>query len=129
MKNEKIKALVGAFVALLLITMGCGKADSSPTSTAKAYYEAAKNKDVATMKSLMSKKLLEQLDKVVKAENKSLDEMLKENAASEPSPPNFETRNEKIDGDNATLEVNQDGKGRWQPISFVKEDGAWKIDH
>lgn len=124
-----MKTLAVALIALFFILPGCGKADTSPTATAKVYYEAAKNKDVAAMKSLMSKKLLEQLDKAVKAQNKSLDDMLRENAEAEPPPPTLETRNEKIDGDKASLEVNQDGKGRWQPINFVKEDGAWKIDH
>src|SRR5690349_18195516 len=120
MKDKTIKPLIWALIALLLIATGCGKAGSTPTATAQAYYEAAKKKDVATMKSLMSKKLLDLLDKAVKAQNKSLDDLLKENSDAEPPPPTFDSRNEKIDGDKATLEVNQDGKGRWQTINFVK---------
>jgi hypothetical protein len=129
MKDKKVKPLIWALIALLLMAAGCSKAGSSPTATARDYYEAARKKDVAAMKSLMSKKLLDLLDKAVKTQNKSLDDLLRENSDAEPPPPTFESRNEKVNGDNASLEVNQDGKGRWQTINFVKEDGAWKIDH
>lgn len=129
MKKRQITLLVGALVALALVAAACNKAGSSPTATAKAYFEAAKSKDISTMKSLIAKNTLDMLDKAAKAQNKTLDEMLKAGNDAAPPPVTFESRNEKIDGDKATLEVNQDGKGRWQTISFVKEDGAWKIDH
>jgi hypothetical protein len=38
-----------------------------------------------------------------------------------------ETRNEKIDGDTATLEVKDDKKDKWETIHFAKEDGEWKL--
>jgi hypothetical protein len=37
-----------------------------------------------------------------------------------------ETRNEKMDGDKATLEI-KDKKAEWQTIHFAREDGQWKI--
>jgi hypothetical protein len=37
------------------------------------------------------------------------------------------TRNEKIDGDRATLEVHNEAERRWDLVALVKEDGAWKI--
>ena len=129
MKKRKITLLVGAFIALALVAAACNKAGSSPTATAKAYFEAAKSKDISTMKSLISKNTLDMLDKAAKAQNKSLEEVLKAGNDAAPPPATFETRNEKVDGDKATLEVDQDGKGKWQTISFVKEDGGWKIDH
>jgi hypothetical protein len=69
------------------------------------------------------------MEKAAKAQNKSVDDLLKASNDAAPPPATFETRNEKIDGDKATLEVNQDGKGRWQTVNFVKEDGSWKLDH
>jgi hypothetical protein len=129
MKNRKLTLLIGALIALGLVAAACNKAGSSPTATAKAFYEAAKSKDVSGMKSLMSKSLIDTLDKAAKAEHKSVEDVLKASNEAAPPPVTFETRNEKIDGDKATIEVNQDGKGRWQTVNFIKEDGSWKLDH
>ena len=38
-----------------------------------------------------------------------------------------ETRNEKITGDNATIELHNEDANRWDMMYFVKEDGVWKI--
>ena len=127
MKKRKMTLFAVALIVLALIAMACNKAGSSPSATAKAYYEASKSSDIKTMKSLMSKNTLDMLDKLAKAQNKSVDDMLKASHAAMPPPATFDTRNEKIDGDNATLEVNQDGKGNWQTVNFVKEDGQWKL--
>ena len=130
MKVPKITLLACALIALGVFTAACGsKAGSSPTATAQAFYEAAKSKDTSGMKNLISKNTLDMMDKAAKAQNKTLDDLLKASNESAPPPATFETRNEKIDGDKATLEVNQDGKGRWQTMNFVKEDGSWKLDH
>lgn len=130
MKEPRIRLLAGALIALAALTAACGnKVGSTPTATAQAFYEAAKSKDISAMKSLVSKSTLDLMDKAAKAQNKTVDDLLKASNESAPPPATFETRNEKIDGDKATLEVNQDGKGRWQTMNFVKEDGSWKLDH
>ena len=41
-------------------------------------------------------------------------------------PDKLETRNEKIEGDRATLEV-KNIEGGWNTVPFVKEDGQWKV--
>ena len=125
MKRQNIAVLVVAMVALALAAVGCNKAGSTPTATAKAFYDAAKAKDAAGIKSTMSKGSLEMMEKFAKMENKSLDEALKDPGSS-PPPTSFESRNEKITGDTATVEV-KDEKGKWETIPFVKEDGQWKI--
>jgi len=38
-----------------------------------------------------------------------------------------EYRDEKIDGDKATLQV-KDSAGSWETVPFVREGGVWKID-
>jgi hypothetical protein len=81
------------------------------------------------MENELAKNTLNMLDKAAQAQNKSVDDLLKASNEEAPPPSTFETRNEKIDGDKATAEVNQDGKGRWQTMNFVKEDGSWKLDH
>ncbi len=37
------------------------------------------------------------------------------------------TRNEKIDGDSATLEVQDEKSKDWEKLYFVKEDDEWKF--
>jgi uncharacterized membrane protein YgcG len=125
MKTRKKLACVVALVALALAAAACNKAGSSPTATAKAFAEAVKNKDVQGIKNAMSKGSLAMMENFAKMQNKSLDEALKEPNSS-PPPTSFESRNEKITGDTATLEI-KDEKGKWDEIPFVKEDGQWKI--
>ena len=38
-----------------------------------------------------------------------------------------ETRNEKIDGETATLEVKNEKTDKWDTLPFVKENSEWKI--
>jgi hypothetical protein len=125
MRIRKTTAFVVALIALALVAAACNKASASPTATAKAFYEAAKSRDAQGIKNTMSKGSLEMMEKIAKMQNKNLDEALKEPSAS-PPPATFESRNEKITGDTATLEV-KDEKGNWETIPFVKEDGQWKI--
>lgn len=79
------------------------------------------------MKKSLSKGTLDMFDKLAKEQNKSTDDMLKEVDKDDKSEKMPETRNEKINGDTATLEVKNDKTGKWDPLPFVKEDGEWKI--
>ena len=111
-------------LATALAGVACGKKNSTPTETFKVFYEAAKKKDAAGIKKTLSKGLLSKLEEEAKKSNKPFDEYLINVNLPDTLP---ETRNEKIDGDKATLEI----KGRgdyWRPESFVKEDGEWKLD-
>jgi hypothetical protein len=100
---------------------------SSPTEAAKAFYDALKSKDVQGIKNIMSKKSLDMLNKTAQENNKSLDDYLKDANEKDPPPPPFEARNEKINGETATVEVSN-GKGGWEPLDFIKEDGQWKLN-
>lgn len=114
---------ISTVLAIALSGAACGK-KSTPTETFKAFYEAAKKKDAAGIRKTLSKNLLNRLEDEAKRSNKPLDEHLINVSLPDAMP---ETRNEKIDGDKATLEI----KGRgdtWRPMSFVKEDGEWKLD-
>ncbi|MBK8303825.1 MAG: hypothetical protein IPK98_10655 [Chloracidobacterium sp.] len=76
----------------------------------------------------MSKDVLEFLTMVGDADEKkkmSLDDQLKE-LCDKPQAATAEARNEKIDGDYATIEY-LDEKGGWKPMEFIKEDGMWKL--
>jgi predicted lipid-binding transport protein (Tim44 family) len=103
---------------------------SGPTEVFQAYYEAIKAKDVNAIKSVFSKSMLAMMEDQAKRSNKSLDAVLAEGLehAREDIPEAIpETRNEKIDGDTATLEVRDEKKDKWETIHFTKEDGAWKL--
>jgi hypothetical protein len=38
-----------------------------------------------------------------------------------------ETRNEKVEGTNATLEIKNAQTGTWDKVYFAQEEGKWKI--
>ena len=127
MKN--LKPICG--VVLLVFAVAACKllSSSSPTSTFKAFYEAQKKKDVEGMKKTLSKGSLQMMEKAAKEQNKTVDKALTEGMESPGGKADKmpETRNEKIDGDNATLEVQNEETKKWDKIYFVKEDGDWKI--
>jgi hypothetical protein len=125
MRMGKVSTPIIALLLALMAVTGCNKSGSSPTATAKAFYDAVKAKDVPGIKNAMSKNSLEMMEQFAKLENKSLDEALKDPNSSHP-PATFESQNEKITGDTATLEVKNE-KGTWETLPFVKEDGQWKI--
>lgn len=100
---------------------------ATPSDAYKAAYAARKNKDVPGLKKLMSKDIIEFFTEIGAAGDKkqTLDELLME-LCEKPQAPTAETRNEKIDGDTATVEY-LDEKGGWSTMDFVKEGGGWKL--
>jgi hypothetical protein len=123
MKLRQSAALV---VALFMIAAlaACGKKSATPTDSFKAFYDAAKKKDAASIKRTISKRLLAELDAQAKNENKTLDDYL----ASVNLPATMpEARNEKIEGETATVEFKFRSDG-WRPIKFIREGGEWKLD-
>jgi len=102
-----------------------GDPAGSPSEVYKAAYTARKNCDLAGLKKVMSKAILGFLADMGKTEKKSLDDELKE-LCSRPQASTAQARNEKIDGDKATVEY-LDEDGNWQKMGFVREDGAWKM--
>ena len=117
-----------ALCAFALLACSGLRATPSPTEVFKAQNEAQKKKDAATMKQNLSKGSLEIIEKAAKLQNKNLDEvMLMDFAAAANQPDVFETRNEQITGDTATLEVRKTQGDQWATLPFVKEDGKWKI--
>ncbi|HEX7997515.1 MAG TPA: hypothetical protein VF528_03780 [Pyrinomonadaceae bacterium] len=126
MKTRRMLALALALALTTLATAACNKAGSSPTATYKAAYAAAKNKDVAGFKKVMAKDTQKSMEDMAKGVNKSSDDMVKDMLNEVKLPASDESKDEKIDGDNATLQV-RDEKGGWETIRFVKEDGEWKM--
>jgi hypothetical protein len=111
---------------------------NTPTPTAKendapsikptidGFYEALKRKDEAGVKKYLSAAALKYYETEAKAEKKTWFAFLLE--AEEPVDQKREVRNEKITGEKAVAEVKGGPLGVFTPISFIKEDGAWKFD-
>ena len=99
----------------------------TPTETVKAFIAAYQKKDVEAFKKLVSKKSLAEMEKAAKAEKETLDKKIEELLADEKLPfkGEPEMRNEKIDGDKASVEVKIEDK--WENTPLVKEDGVWKF--
>jgi hypothetical protein len=100
-------------------------APGSPTEAYKAAYKARQDKDVAALKAMFSKDILEFFGEMAKEEKKTIDDEIKA-LTERPQAPTAEARNEKINGDKASIEY-LDETGKWQQMDFVKEDGKWKL--
>ncbi|HUF03428.1 MAG TPA: hypothetical protein VMM38_04560 [Aridibacter sp.] len=99
---------------------------ASPTEAIKTITEGVKAKDGDMIRSALSKASLKRFDAMSEKENKSFYEVFVAEDFEEMSKlPAM--RNEKIDGDKATLELQNDKTGEWDPLPFVKEDGSWKL--
>lgn len=132
MKLSKSIVLAALALAVGVSGLACNRLGSSPSATLKAYFEALQKKDAAGLKKTLSKGTLEMFEQFAKAQSppKSLDEALQTGLASTTNTDSNkmpETRNEKIDGDKATLEVKNDKTGAWETVPFIKEEGDWKI--
>jgi hypothetical protein len=114
---------------LLVVAISACKFGSSPTSTFKAFWQAQKNKDVAGMKKTMSKASMAMLEKGAKQQNKTVDQAITEgfNTPGAKYDKVPESRNENINGNDATLEIQDETSKKWETMYFVKEDGDWKI--
>jgi hypothetical protein len=99
-----------------------------PTDTFRKMIEASKAKDIEGVKKVFSKGTIATMEKVAQSQHTTLDEVLMSDL-EKPDRDNTmpETRNEKIDGENATLDVRDAKSGQWGTFYFVREDGEWKL--
>jgi len=112
----------------VLALAGC-KSEPTPTATFKAYFDAQQKKDIATMKQTLSKTSLAMMEASAKQQGVTLDKMIQAQLDHPASKIDKlpESRNEKVTGDNATLELRNEEANRWDTMYFVKEDSKWKI--
>jgi hypothetical protein len=132
MERGKSRALAMLCLGLVLAgALACNRgAGSSPTATMKAFFEATRKKDAEGFKRTLSKGSLDTLEVYAKAQNKTLDELLTSGIKTLDASQSSATpamRNEKIEGETATLEVEDGENGEWRSIPFVRENGEWKI--
>ena len=123
------------FYSKIIITLLVGLAaacaadekPSTPFNTLEAYTKAIKKKDTTTMKLLLSDASIKMADQEAKAQNVTLDEIVKKETLFNETQNTVEFRNEKINGERATIEM-KDSSNLWNTVQFVREEGIWKID-
>ena len=99
----------------------------TPLETLKEYGNAFKKKDTTTMKILLSQETMQMHEQEAKAQNVTVDDIVKRETLFGENQTTAEFRNQKIEDDKATIEM-KDATGLWNAVQFVREDGAWKID-
>ena len=100
---------------------------ATPLETFKAYTKAISQKDTTTMKLLLSDATIKMHEQEAKAQNLTVDDIVKRETLFSQTQKEVKFRNEKIEGEKGSLEV-QNSFGAWEIVPFVKENGAWKID-
>ena len=120
------KILILLFISLAAACGGQPK-PSTPLETLKAYTQAIKKKDTTTMKLLLSKETIKMHEQEAKSQNLTLDDIVQRETLFLPEQKVVEFKNEKIDGDKATIEL-KNQYGSYDTIYFVKEENGWKID-
>ena len=113
-----------------------GPSTSSPTATIDGMFNAMKNGQIDDFKKFITKNdaaMIEEGMRLANSIDSNLVKKAKETMADEFKEKvknvSYKLKNEKIDGDNATVdaEVTENGKTETHAFNLVKEDGAWKI--
>ena len=119
--------IIVLFLACLFAACDVAEKPATPLETLKSYTQAIKKKDTTTMKLLLSDASIKMHEQEAKAQGVTLDEVVKREPIFSENQNTVEFRNEKIDGDRATIEM-KDPSNVWKTVPFVREDGIWKID-
>lgn len=118
-------------MAVFLVTgllNACGERPSAtPVETFKTYIKAIRQKDTKAMKVLLSNATLKMHEQQAKAQGVTVDEIIKRESLIGDSQKAVDYKDEKIDGDKATLQF-KNSFGTWETMPFIREDGVWKID-
>lgn len=105
---------------------GSGGDAATPTEAVKTFAAGMKDKDPSKVKSVLTAGSVKMLETGAKNDGEeSLDAFIKSGKGGKQFALDGEFRNEKIDGDSATIEAKSNGK--WEPITLAKENGNWKI--
>ena len=120
---------LAAAVDVAMLGSGCAgeSKPDTPVEAFKSYISAVKRKDTTRMKLLLSAESIKMHEQEAKAQNVTLDDVVKRETLFSEGQKVVEFRNEKIEGETATLEV-KNSFGSWETVPFVRENGDWKID-
>ena len=115
------------FLAAGLFACGGERSLATPVETFKTYIKAIRQKDTKAMKVLLSNATLKMHEQQAKAQGVTVDEIIKRESLIGESQKAVDYKDEKIDGDKATLQF-KNSFGTWETMPFIREDGVWKID-
>ena len=79
------------------------------------------------MKLLLSSESIKMHEQEAKSQNVTLDEIVRRETLFTEGQKTVEFRDQKIEGEKATLEV-KNSFGTWETVPFIREDDEWKID-
>lgn len=125
-----MRSLSGIIIlTAFLFLLACGGNQKPPSAidSFKAYALAYKQKDTTSMKLLLSDASLKMAEQQAQQQNVTVDDIVKNETLFTENQKDFFFRNEKIEGDRATIEV-KNSFGSWDVVPFVREEGVWKID-
>jgi len=122
-----LKIIFTLLAGLIFACAGDAGKPPTPLETLKAYTTAIKKKDPTTMKLLLSDASIKMAEQEARAQGVTLDEIVKRETLFSENQTDVFFRNEKIDGDRATIEM-KDSSNTWNTVPFVREEGVWKID-
>lgn len=116
------------FISLLLAAACAGEAPKAetPLEALKTYMDAFKKKDTTRMKQLLSEGSIKMAQEEAQTRGVTLDEVVKNETLFSEDQTKVEFKNQKIDGDRATIEVKNSFKS-WDIVPFNRENGMWKI--
>ncbi|HKX84707.1 MAG TPA: hypothetical protein VJL58_10845 [Pyrinomonadaceae bacterium] len=98
---------------------------ATPSDAYRTAHDLRKRKDIEGLKEVMSSDIIEFLTMMGEEEKKSLNDMLKE-MCDKPQAEKAEVRNEKINGNSATVEYLTE-TGSWKTMDFEKIGAEWKL--
>lgn len=136
MKEQRNFALF--FSLALVINSACSKQPptqelrpssferTTPDQVIQISRKALGEKNIAEFKSVLSRKTLEGLAAQGDSVDAAIEAMMETVPDNEGPIPPVETRNERIEGNAATIETSY-GNGKWATEFFVLEDGEWKL--
>jgi Domain of unknown function (DUF4878) len=100
---------------------------TTPTEAFKTYIMATVNKDVAALKTSLSKGSLDLIEKSAKEQGKTVEEILTGGAVENESKQVPQIQNEKITGNTATVDFKDASMPDFLTMPLVKENGTWKV--
>ncbi|MEP7255048.1 MAG: DUF4878 domain-containing protein [Ferruginibacter sp.] len=124
--------------ALCIITglAACKSESASPAASIDGMFAAMKSGNIDSIKKFVTKSdagMMEAAEKILEAVNPEALKKIKEKVIADfmenAKNIQYKLKNEKIDGDNATVEaeITDEGKKTTHTFGLVKEDGIWKI--
>lgn len=99
----------------------------NPSATINAYYQARVKGDEKAFRQALSKATLSEFSANAQAEGEKTLVGWLNGYSSAPKRP-YETRNERIAGDAALVEIKDSDTGLWSLTKLVRENGEWKMD-